>query len=264
MAKEEKEALPLIWNKLQILSGLIASVLVPLVVALVGQSINKSIQENEIRIQYMKLALDILQEPPRSETENLRNWAIETLNYYSIQSSGIALGEAEQDLRNEQLKFSAASVLSGKDQAAFGFREGKYYPYKDVIGLLNIGFEHAISPEEQESGTILLGGEPVSYENGLTLEQAEQLLDQDLEVFRQKVDELVTVPLTDNRREVLALFAYNIGIGALQSSTLLRELNAGNYDAVPDELRRWTRAGGSEIPELIERREREIELWLQE
>ena len=47
----------------------------------------------------------------------------------------------------------------------------------------------------------------------------------------------------------------------LKSSTMLKELNAGNYTKVPSEMRRWNKAGGETLEGLIRRREAEGLLW---
>jgi peptidoglycan hydrolase-like protein with peptidoglycan-binding domain len=68
------------------------------------------------------------------------------------------------------------------------------------------------------------------------------------------VTRLVRVPLDQNQFDALVSFTFNVGEGALRDSTLLRELNAGRYDAVPRELNRWTRAGGQVLAGLVRRR----------
>ena len=55
-------------------------------------------------------------------------------------------------------------------------------------------------------------------------------------------------------------FTFNLGAGRLQTSTLRRCINAGNWDRVPQELRRWVRGGGRVLPGLVRRREAEVAL----
>jgi len=57
-------------------------------------------------------------------------------------------------------------------------------------------------------------------------------------------------------------FTYNEGAGRLQSSTLLKDLNVGNYAAVPAEFMKWVFGGGVKLPELVTRREAECKLFL--
>ena len=82
--------------------------------------------------------------------------------------------------------------------------------------------------------------------------------------FEKCVAHEVKVPVTDNQSIALISFAYNVGEGDFCKSTLLRVLNAGKYDEVPAQLRRWVhgRATGKEpIPGLVNRRNAEIKLW---
>ena len=261
--------LPLSWRKVQVLSGLIASTLVPVVIGLTGHGISQSVKEGEIRLKYIQLSLDILQSPPQDGTSNIRQWAIKTLNYYSVQSSGIPLEEAEDDLEQEPIDISGSvSVYSGSRGTLAGFTDGKYCPVKGVAGIHVIGIDHTLSSKELQTGKIKIRDQLVPFENCITVRQAEELFDQDLEAHRKHVDRLVEVELTKNQREALAILSFNIGYPAFAQSTLLKKLNQGDYDSVPSELRRWSRAAGPSgqsqvIPGLIQRREREIKLWMQ-
>lgn len=59
----------------------------------------------------------------------------------------------------------------------------------------------------------------------------------------------------------IADFAYNLGVGRLKGSTLLKRIRAGAYEDVPDELRKWVLGGGKKLPGLVKRREAEIALF---
>lgn len=69
-------------------------------------------------------------------------------------------------------------------------------------------------------------------------------------------------PGVDDARRLAALldFAYNLGAGNLRASTLRRKVNAGDWAAVPAELRKWVRGGGRVLPGLVSRREAEVAL----
>lgn len=133
--------------------------------------------------------------------------------------------------------------------------------YKDSTGWSYIGSGHRLTKEELEKGIVQIGGEDVPFEAGLTEQQAQRLLQQDLEPIRKQVEELVKVPLSAEQKEALVAFVWNVGIGTFRRSSLLVKLNEGRYEEVPDELRRWTRAGGVTLPGLEARREAEISLW---
>lgn len=102
----------------------------------------------------------------------------------------------------------------------------------------------------------------------ITAEEAEELLEHDLSEAAAHVDRLVRVPLNENQRGALASFIFNFGAIKFMSSTLRELLNRGDYDAVPRELRRWTKARHPathqlvELPGLVRRREAEAALWL--
>lgn len=66
--------------------------------------------------------------------------------------------------------------------------------------------------------------------------------------------------LDGDRLCAIADFAYNLGLGALRGSTLRRRLNAEDWDAARQELRRWVRGGGRKLPGLVLRREAEAAL----
>ena len=102
---------------------------------------------------------------------------------------------------------------------------------------------------------------PVSPGEEITKKEAMDRFDRDLVKFEKAVDRLVTVPLTQNQFDALVSFTFNVGEGALAKSTLLKKLNAGNYDAVPAELMKWTRGGGKELPGLVRRRRAECAMW---
>lgn len=89
--------------------------------------------------------------------------------------------------------------------------------------------------------------------------EAENILKSDLQKFEDRVERLVKVPLTDNQFAVLVSFDFNTG--ALHKSTLLKKLNAGDYDAVPLELMKWVNAGGKKVKGLVNRRSAEAGLW---
>ena len=95
----------------------------------------------------------------------------------------------------------------------------------------------------------------------ITKQQALARFDKDLTKFENAVDRLVKVPLTQNQFDALVSFTFNVGEGALAKSTLLKKLNAGDYNAVPSELMKWTKGGGKELPGLVRRRRAEAAMW---
>lgn len=137
----------------------------------------------------------------------------------------------------------------------------KLQQYKDSAGLPTIGVGHLITSSEKASGQIVINGVPVQYASGLTDQQALDLLSQDVKPAETSVNNGVKVALNQNQFDALVSFTFNTGTGAFNSSTLLKVLNQGQYDQVPDQLRRWNKAGGKVVQGLVNRRENEIKLW---
>lgn len=98
----------------------------------------------------------------------------------------------------------------------------------------------------------------------ITQEVADEWLRQDLEEANAAVDRLVKVSLTSNERAALISFVFNLGAGALATSTLLKKLNAHDFEGAGDEFLRWVHAGGKTLPGLVTRRRAEADLFLME
>jgi lysozyme len=140
---------------------------------------------------------------------------------------------------------------AGIDVMLKKFEGCKLKAYRCPANVLTIGFGHtsaAGAPEVTEGMTI-------------TQQQALDILHRDLSQYEQGVEKLVKVQLTQNQFDVLVDFAYNAGLGALAKSGLLRAVNAKNFDAVPDELMKWTKGGGKVLPGLVKRRQAEAVWW---
>jgi GH24 family phage-related lysozyme (muramidase) len=113
-------------------------------------------------------------------------------------------------------------------------------------GYPTIGYGHVVKMQEREK-----------FSNGITAEQAEALLLQDVQTAEYAVLRLITVPLTDGQFDALVSFTFNLGAGVLQRSTLRRKVNRGDHAAVPAEFRKWVWAGGRKLEGLVRRREAE-------
>ena len=133
--------------------------------------------------------------------------------------------------------------------------------YKDAAGLATIGVGHLLTKQELETGKILIDGSAIDFSDGLSQSQVIALLGQDLLRFEQAVTKNVTVDLNQNQFDALVAFCFNIGTSGFAKSTLLKELNQGNYDAIPIQLKRWVKAGGQTVAGLVNRRNHEIDLW---
>ena len=131
--------------------------------------------------------------------------------------------------------------------------EGFYsHPYICPAGVPTIGYGTTVYPDGR---AVTLRDPPV------TREQADALLRNDLMAGRlPAVLRLCPGIDTAGRLGALLDFAYNLGNGALASSTLRRRINAGDWGDVPAQLRRWNRSGGRVLRGLVLRREAEAAL----
>ncbi len=126
-----------------------------------------------------------------------------------------------------------------------GFRS-RTYP--DVNGFPTIGYGHRLL-------------HPESFPKGIDEAQGSEILVSDVRDAEQAVARLVKVPLTQGQFDALVDFCFNLGAGRLASSTLLKVLNGGRYEAAAEQLLRWDLAGGQENAGLKARREAEFALW---
>ncbi|OJH84352.1 phage lysozyme [Serratia marcescens] len=91
---------------------------------------------------------------------------------------------------------------------------------------------------------------------------AERLLVCGVAQFEQGVERLVAVTVTQGQFDALVSFAYNLGLRALENSTLLRRLNAGDRQGAADQFGRRVNAGGVRLDGLVARRAAERALFL--
>jgi len=94
-----------------------------------------------------------------------------------------------------------------------------------------------------------------------TKKQADERFARDLIKFEDGVSKAVTVPLKQNQFDALVSFAYNIGLGAFRSSTLLKMLNKGDYEGAALQFKRWTKNNGRVMQGLVNRRESERKMF---
>jgi lysozyme len=134
--------------------------------------------------------------------------------------------------------------------------------YLDPVGIWTIGWGHAI----RVGNDFLRGSQNKAraralYPGGLTLTQAEALLRADLMDTCRDVEAAVKVPITDNQFGALVSFTFNLGIGNLGKSTLLRLVNAGQFGPAAGEFGKWNKAGGKVLAGLTRRRTAEAALF---
>ena len=79
----------------------------------------------------------------------------------------------------------------------------------------------------------------------------------DVQKFEGLIKKCVTVPLHQYEYDALVRFTYNVGAGAFCKSTLVKKLNAEDYEGACREMKRWNRQGGRVLDGLTKRRESE-------
>ena len=119
--------------------------------------------------------------------------------------------------------------------------------YKCPAGVWTIGYGHTNN---------------VRPDDIITQDDAEELLKRDLKVHEDNVKRVVKIALTQNQFDALVSFEYNVGYGAFANSTLLKLLNAGNYNGASKQFERWVYAGDRVLEGLVKRRKAEREMFL--
>ena len=94
--------------------------------------------------------------------------------------------------------------------------------------------------------------------------EAEVFLREDLEWVEDAIDELVVPKLTQNQRNALGSFVFNIGRTNFANSTLLRKLNANDFEGAAAEFPRWNKQKGRVLKGLTRRRAMEQKIFMTE
>ena len=114
--------------------------------------------------------------------------------------------------------------------------------YRCSANVLTIGYGHT-------------GG--VLETDVITQDDADKLLEEDIAKFEKYVNDNDIVELNQSQFDALVAWTFNLGVGNLRQSTMLRKLNEGDYQSVPSEMNRWNKAGGKTLDGLIRRRKAE-------
>lgn len=134
------------------------------------------------------------------------------------------------------------------------FEGCKLKAYKCPAGLDTISYGLTFYPD----GTRVKEGDVI------TQQQAEDYFNAIVDDFAKKVDALIKSNVSENNFSALVSFAYNVGMGNFQRSTLLRKVNANPKDTtIRAEFMKWTRANDKVLNGLVRRREAEAKLYEQ-
>ena len=142
---------------------------------------------------------------------------------------------------------------AGKDLIKW-FEGCKLKAYKCPAGLWTISWGLTFYPD----------GTKVKEGDVITQQQAEDYFNAIVDDFAKKVDALIKSNVSENNFSALVSFAYNVGMGNFQRSTLLRKVNANPKDTtIRAEFMKWTRANNVVLKGLVRRREAEAKLYEQ-
>ena len=117
---------------------------------------------------------------------------------------------------------------------------------KEGNPLYTIGIGHQIQPGEEEL-----------FSKTITENEAILLFEKDIDKIVKDMNSNIKVPINKNQQLALISLRYRIGPGYFNESTLLRELNKGNYQKASEEFKNWRISEGRVVPGLVARAERE-------
>jgi lysozyme len=106
------------------------------------------------------------------------------------------------------------------------------------------------------------GKKVTMLDKNITKEEALELLKVIVDSFAKQVNKLVSSPLNQNQINAVVSFAYNVGMGNLKNSTLLKLINKDhNQLAIANEFLKWVNAGGEKSKGLERRRIKESQIY---
>lgn len=136
-------------------------------------------------------------------------------------------------------------------------KQGLCIPYICSAGYWTIGFGNRF---------LFDGSEVNSKTTPISKSDADRLFLIYIQSVELDILSVVKVDLTDNQLSALASFVYNLGIGRLKTSTLLKKLNKGDYAGAALEFSKWNNETKNGVlvpsPGLTKRRKAEQELFL--
>lgn len=162
-------------------------------------------------------------------------------------SSGLGLPSSD-------LESSPDSSISPSSISQNGLKVIRHYEgcslkaYQDIVGVWTIGYGDT---ENVKPGMVI------------TQQEAEERLTRRLNrEFEPGVRAAVTGPIQQGQFDAMVSLAYNIGMAAFTSSTLVKLFNAGDVQLAADQFPRWDKAGGKSVKGLRRRRAAERALFL--
>lgn len=140
----------------------------------------------------------------------------------------------------------------------------RFKPYRCPARLWTVGVGHVLYPDQGRLPLDQRDAYPLKAEDNRVFSGAEVdgILGADLQRFEVGVAKLFPVVLTQGQFDALVSFAFNLGLGGVQRSTLRQKVLRGEVEAAADEFLKFTRGGGKILPGLVKRRNDERALFL--
>lgn len=140
----------------------------------------------------------------------------------------------------------------------------RFKPYLCPARLHTVGVGHVMYPDQaklplDQRSSVMLKPED---NRQFTQEEVDGILRHDLDRFERGVERFCPVPLTQGQFDALVSFAFNVGLGTLQRSTLRQKILRGDMEGAAEELMKYCMAGGKILKGLQNRRNDERALFL--
>jgi lysozyme len=136
-------------------------------------------------------------------------------------------------------------------------------PYLGPVGIWTIGWGHVV---RDHNGHPIRGLENKDiadsiYPNGLTMDEAVTLLQDDMRPILPALQRIETNSLEWYQWAALISFSFNVGVAAFKNSTMKRLIDAGDLDGAADQFALWDKSGGQVLAGLVKRRAAEAALF---
>ena len=119
------------------------------------------------------------------------------------------------------------------------------------------GFSQTVYADPIGLPTVCVGHMDKALKKGqsFTIEECMAMFAADWKKHQAQLDSVVKVPYKSEwQREALTDFTFNVGIGNVKSSTLIKLVNQGRHKAACEQLSKWVKAGGKTLKGLVTRR----------
>jgi GH24 family phage-related lysozyme (muramidase) len=144
------------------------------------------------------------------------------------------------------------------------WEDRKLYPYEDAGGTCTIGWGHVLPND----GNGCRGWPKKTYGNGITTQTAQMFFDADIKIFEKLLHDTLTVDLTQAQFDALVSYTFNTGDQTNNPyfvKNIPELINSGDLEAAAEAIRSGPNTTGPDdllIPKLVERRQREADLFL--